>query len=155
MEKALYQCYIDILDEELKVAMGCTEPIALAYAGAIIKDVLQEQATKIKLTVSGNIIKNVKSVVIPNTNGMKGLIGAVSAGFVAGDAKKQLEVISQVNKEQIEAMKTFMNTCEFEIKQSLSDCQFDLLIEAYSANHSASVHIVNYHTNVVKVCKDD
>ncbi len=155
MKQELYQCYIDILKEELVVAMGCTEPIALAYAGAIIKDLLQEDAKKIKLTVSGNIIKNVKSVVIPNTKGMKGLIGAVSAGFVAGDSKKQLEVISQVDDHQIEMMKTFMNQCEFEIKQSLRDCQFDLVIDAYSEHHYAHVHIIHYHTNVVKMVKDD
>ena len=140
MEQELYKCYIDILKEELVVAMGCTEPIALAYAGAIVKDVLKEDAKKIKLTVSGNIIKNVKRVVIPNTQGMKGMIGAVSAGFVAGDSKKQLEVISQVTNEQIEAMKAFMNKCEFEVKQSLSDCQFDLMIDAYSDAHHAHQH---------------
>lgn len=155
MDQKLYQTYLNILKEELKVAMGCTEPIAIAYASALVKDTLKEKPYKIKLVVSGNIIKNVKSVVIPHTNGMRGLIGAVAAGYVAGKSEKELEVISVVSEEEIEEMKTFIDETEFVVEQSGSDCQFDLSLTAYSKEHSAYVHIINYHTNVIKLMKDE
>ena len=89
-----YSAYVQILKEELIPAMGCTEPIALAYAAARVRDVLGVIPDKILLQVSGSIIKNVKSVIVPNTGGLKGMRAAVSAGIVAGDASKELEVIS-------------------------------------------------------------
>ena len=95
-----YQQYIDILREELKPAMGCTEPIALALAGAKVRQLLGCLPDRVALKVSGNIIKNVKSVIVPNTGGMHGIAAAVCAGIVAGDADKVLEVISSVTDEQ-------------------------------------------------------
>ena len=95
----LYQQYINILREELRPAMGCTEPIAMAYAGAKARQVLGAMPDKIRLFVSGNIIKNVKSVVVPNTGGLHGMAAAVCAGIVAGDADRELQVISCVPKE--------------------------------------------------------
>ncbi len=151
MDKKLYSSYLNILKSELVVAMGCTEPIAVAYAASIAKSYFIGKPDAIKLVVSGNIIKNVKSVVIPHTGGMKGLVGAISAGFVAGDASKELEVIANVSEEQIEDMKTFMNEVNFEIEQSGSDCQFDIQITVTSNDHHVFVHLLNYHTNVVKV----
>ena len=96
----LYQQYLSILREELRPAMGCTEPIALAYAAAKATQVLGGEADRIELFVSGNIIKNVKSVVVPNTGGLHGMAAAICAGIVAGDADKQLQVISQVTPQQ-------------------------------------------------------
>ena len=96
----LYEQYINILKEELRPAMGCTEPIALAYGAANARQVLGAAPDKARLFVSGNIIKNVKSVVVPNTGGLHGMAAAISAGIVAGDADKELEVISHVPAEK-------------------------------------------------------
>ena len=96
----LYQQFVSILKEELRPAMGCTEPIALAYAGAKAREVLGALPERIDVLVSGNIIKNVKSVVVPNTGGLRGIAAAVCAGVVAGEAGKQLEVIASVSREK-------------------------------------------------------
>ena len=154
MDDKLYSSYLNILKNELVVAMGCTEPIAVAYGAAIAKSYFKGRPDSIKLVVSGNIIKNVKSVVIPHTGGMKGLVGALSAGFVAGDASKELEVIASVTDQQIEDMKTFMKETEFIVEQSESECQFDIQITVSSKEHHVFVHLLYYHTNVVKVIVD-
>ena len=96
----LYQQYINILKEELRPAMGCTEPIALAYGAARARQVLGAMPDKARLFVSGNIIKNVKSVIVPNTNGMKGLKASVAIGIIGGNPDKELEVIANVTAEQ-------------------------------------------------------
>ena len=85
-----YQTYVQILKEELVPATGCTEPIALSYCASKARDILQVKPKRCLVEVSGNIIKNVKSVVVPNTNGLKGIEAAVAAGIVAGDANKAL-----------------------------------------------------------------
>ena len=105
---ALYQQFVAILKEELRPAMGCTEPIALAYAGAKAREVLGKLPERIDVLVSGNIIKNVKSVVVPNTGGLRGIAAAVCAGVVAGDAGKQLEVIASVSREKQAQLKDYM-----------------------------------------------
>ena len=102
-----YQSYIQILKEELIPAMGCTEPIALAYAAAKAREVLGTLPDKVAIGASGSIIKNVKSVIVPNTDHLRGIPAAATAGIVAGKAEKELEVISEVSKEQIAQMKVF------------------------------------------------
>ena len=99
MEANVYNSYLDILKEELVPAMGCTEPIAIAYAAALARDALGKMPEHTVLTVSGNIIKNVKSVVVPNTGGRKGLRVAV-AGLCFGQAEKELEVLASVAHEK-------------------------------------------------------
>ena len=91
-----YQAYIDILREELIPAMGCTEPIAVAYAAAAARNTLGELPDKVLVEASGSMIKNVKSVIVPNTDNMKGLEAAAAAGIVAGKQEKKLEVIADV-----------------------------------------------------------
>ena len=103
-----YGAYIKILEEELKPAMGCTEPIALAYAAAVARKVLGCLPERVAIGASGSIIKNVKSVIVPNTDHLKGIPAAAAAGIVAGDPDKELEVIASVSKEQIAEMKTFL-----------------------------------------------
>ena len=103
-----YQAYIQILKEELIPAMGCTEPIALAYAAAVARKTLGEMPDKVVVEASGSIIKNVKSVIVPNTGHLKGINAAAAAGIVAGDPDKKLEVIATVSQEQIRQMKQFM-----------------------------------------------
>ena len=97
-----YQTYIRILEEELVPAFGCTEPIALAYAAAKAREVLGDIPDRVVLQVSGSIIKNVKSVIVPNTNHLKGIPAAAAAGIIAGDPDKELEVISHVPEDQVD-----------------------------------------------------
>ena len=93
----VYQAYVKILQEELVPAMGCTEPIALAYAAALARRELGCLPQMVTASVSANIIKNVKSVVVPNTGGLRGIQAAVAAGAVAGDADRELEVLAGVS----------------------------------------------------------
>lgn len=156
MEKSdpRYQAYIQILKEELIPAMGCTEPIALAYAGAVAKKTLGEQPDKVKVEASGSIIKNVKSVIVPNTGHLKGINAAVTAGIVAGDPDKQLEVIAQVSSEQIQQMKQFMKEVPIEIEHLAGGCTFDIIVTVYHGESYAKVRIANYHTNIVLIEKN-
>ena len=103
-----YNAYIQILKEELIPAMGCTEPIALAYAAAVARKVLGQLPERVDIGASGSIIKNVKSVIVPNTDHLKGIPAAATAGIIAGDPDKELEVIASVTKEQVEEMKEFL-----------------------------------------------
>ena len=156
MEKSdpRYQAYIQILKEELIPAMGCTEPIALAYAGAVAKKTLGEQPDKVKVEASGSIIKNVKSVIVPNTGHLKGINAAVTAGIVAGDPDKKLEVIAQVSSEQIQQMKQFMKEVPIEIEHLAGGCTFDIIVTVYHGESYAKVRIANYHTNIVLIEKN-
>ena len=154
MDAQLYQKYIAILEEELRPAMGCTEPIALAYAGAKAKALLGALPERIDVAVSGNIIKNVKSVVVPNTGGLRGIAAAVCAGVVAGDADKELQVISQVSADQQAELRTFMQNVPVNIAPSESELVFDIDIKLYLGEDSARVRIVNHHTNLVFMQKN-
>jgi len=151
----LYQQYLNILHEELKPAMGCTEPIALAYAGAKARQVLGVLPDKIRLFVSGNLIKNVKSVVVPNTGGLHGMAAALSAGIVAGDADKELEVISVVPQSMHEKIKTYMETVELEIQPAYSDLVFDIDLFVHAGSDMVRLRIINHHTNIVHIQKNE
>ena len=105
-----YRAYIRILEEELVPAMGCTEPIALAYCAAKAREVLGEMPDRVAIGASGSIIKNVKSVIVPNTNHMKGIPAAAVAGIVGGDASRELEVIADVSPEKIAQMRTYLES---------------------------------------------
>ena len=122
----LYRQYLDILHEELRPAMGCTEPIALAYAAAKARQVLGGIPDRIRLFVSGNIIKNVKSVVVPNTGGLHGMAAAVCAGIVAGDADRELQVISRIPPEDHEKIREYMETVDLQIQPADSELVFDI-----------------------------
>lgn len=149
-----YNDYVQILKEELITAMGCTEPIAIAYAGAVARQTLGESPTSVKVSVSGNIIKNVKSVIVPNTGGQKGISAAAAAGIVAGDGKRKLEVLSQVTPAQIEAMKTYLAETPIEVEPVELGHIFDIGVTVYAGEHSAYVRIVDFHTNIVTIEKD-
>ena len=111
-----YDAYVQILKEELIPAMGCTEPIALAYAAAKAREVLGCIPDKVSIEASGSIIKNVKSVIVPNTDHLKGIPAAAVAGIIAGKAEKELEVISEVTKERIEEIKEFLLSKPIDVK---------------------------------------
>ena len=151
----LYKAYLDILHEELVPAMGCTEPIAIAYAAARAREVLGRQPDRVLVEASDNIIKNVKSVVVPNTGGLKGLEAAAVAGIVAGDADKILEVISSVTDEERQAIGVFLANKEVKTCRSESEAIFDLMVSVSFESSTASVRISNYHTNIVSITKDD
>ena len=109
LEPLIYGTYVQILKDELLPAMGCTEPIAVAYAAAIARQALGQMPDRVTIEVSRNIIKNVKSVVVPHTGGMRGLEAACAAGIVAGRADKELEVISEVTPQQIDQIQQYVN----------------------------------------------
>ena len=151
----LYQQYVNILFEELRPAMGCTEPIALSLAGAKARQILGAQPDKIRLAVSGNIIKNVKSVVVPNTGGLHGMEAAVCAGIVAGDADRELQVISAIPKERHPAIKAYMETVDMEIRPSDSPLVFDIDLTVFAGTEFVRLRIINHHTNVVLIQKNE
>lgn len=151
----VYNTYIEILKEELVPAMGCTEPIAIAYCAAKARDVLGGIPDSVTLYVSGNIVKNVKSVIVPNTNGLKGIEAAAAAGIIGGKAEKILEVISEVTEEQKEQMRSFLAECPMVVKPSESEEALDIHILLTKEGHTSSVRISGYHTNIVLIEKDN
>ncbi|MBO4838722.1 MAG: serine dehydratase subunit alpha family protein [Lachnospiraceae bacterium] len=150
-----YQLYIDILKEELIPAMGCTEPIAIAYAAAKARQTLGAEPERLLVEVSGNIIKNVKSVVVPHTGGLRGIPAAAAAGAVAGDADAELEVLSRVTEEQIQAIHTFAERVPIEVCHADTGRIFDIRVTAFAGPDRATVRIADYHTNLVLVQRND
>lgn len=150
-----YQDYINVLKEELIQAMGCTEPIAIAYAGAIAREHLGCLPERVEIEVSGNIIKNVKSVIVPNTGGLRGIEVAAAAGIVAGDAAKELKVISEVSTEAVAVIHKFLESTPITVNFSDSKKIFDIMITVYGNGHSAYVRICEFHTNIVEIREDD
>lgn len=150
-----YQDYINVLKEELIPAMGCTEPIAIAYAGAIAREHLGCLPERVEIEVSGNIIKNVKSVIVPNTGGLRGIEVAAAAGIVAGDAAKELKVISEVSTEAVAVIHKFLESTLITVNFSDSKKIFDIMITVYGNGHSAYVRICEFHTNIVEIREDD
>ena len=128
MESEIYQAYIDILREELVPAMGCTEPIAVAYAGALARKTLGCLPQQVRLVVSGNIIKNVKSVIVPHTGKRKGLRVAVAAGICCGEADRELEVLAGVTDSQLQQMDDFLHTARITVEQSALHCPFHIQV---------------------------
>ena len=150
-----YQDYINVLKEELIPARGCTEPIAIAYAGAIAREHLGCLPERVEIEVSGNIIKNVKSVIVPNTGGLRGIEVAAAAGIVAGDAAKELKVISEVSTEAVAVIHKFLESTPITVNFSDSKKIFDIMITVYGNGHSAYVRICEFHTNIVEIREDD
>lgn len=150
-----YIVYLNILKEELIPAMGCTEPIAIAYAAARARDVLGRQPDRVLIEASDNILKNVKSVVVPNTGNLRGIKASAAAGIVAGDAHKKLEVISSVDDQGRKKIKAFLESKEVTVGKSKSDLTFDLVVTVFSGESKASVQISHFHTNIVLITKDD
>lgn len=150
-----YDKYVAILKEELVQAMGCTEPAAIAYAGAKAREILGELPVRAKISVSGNIIKNVKSVVVPNTGGMRGIENALAAGVAVGRSDVGLQVLASIKHEEIPAIEAFRNSCEIELEHRKTGCIFDIAVTLYSNNSSAYVHIKDKHTNIVEMRRGD
>ncbi len=147
--------FTQILKEELVPAMGCTEPIALAFAGAKAREVLGTLPDKIVVEASGSIIKNVKSVVVPNTGNLKGIPAAVSAGIVLGNADKKLEVLSGIKECEIPKINEFLEKTEIEVKHLKSGFNFDIILTAQKDASYAKIRITNAHTNITLIEKND
>ena len=152
--KEIYAQYVKILKEELVPAMGCTEPISIAYATAKARAILGETPLSAKVAVSGNIVKNAKSVTVPHTGGMRGIKSAFAAGLVAGDADAELEVIAHVSDSQIEEIRKVKDAFDVEVTTPEDARVFDIAITLYSQNHESYVRIVDTHTNIVSVKLD-
>ncbi|MBW4844479.1 MULTISPECIES: serine dehydratase subunit alpha family protein [unclassified Lacrimispora] len=149
-----YTTYVQILKEELVPAMGCTEPIALGYGAAKAREVLGSLPDKVEVNVSYNIIKNVKSVVVPNTDGLKGIEAAVAAGIVAGDATKLLEVISVVSNDKKSEIRDFMNHVPITVKAIDGELTFDIVLILFKGNEYVKLRIAQYHTNIILIEKN-
>lgn len=152
--KEKYAQYVRILKEELVPAMGCTEPIAIAYAAAKARAVLGDTPVGAKVEVSGNIVKNAKSVVVPHTGEMRGIKSAFLAGLIAGDENAELEVLSNVSEEQIEQIKRAKENFNVEVVTPETAHVFDIAVTLWSEKHTAYVRIADEHTNVVTVKRD-
>lgn len=149
-----YQAYVDILRQELVPAMGCTEPIALAYAAAIARDTLGAMPDRVRIQASPSFIKNVKSVIVPNTGNLKGMPAAAAAGIVAGAAEKKLEVISEVTPQQREEMQVFLEQTAFEQEMLDTEHAFEVVVTLFRGEDSAMVHLLDHHTNLVRIEKN-
>ena len=139
-----YQAYVQILKEELVPAMGCTEPIALAYAAAKAREVLGCIPDKVKIGASGSIIKNVKSVIVPNTNHLKGIPAAATAGIIAGRPEKELEVIAEVSEDQIQQMISFLQETSIEVEHIDNGITFDIVVTVCKDDNYAKVRIARF-----------
>ena len=150
----LTTAYVNILREELIPATGCTEPIAIAYGAARLRETLGQAPEKILAEVSGNIIKNVKSVIVPNTGGRKGIRAAIAAGVVAGEADQLLQVISRVPQEAHAGIERYAREIPMEIVCADTPRLLDIRLTGWAGGHNALVHIANSHSNIVRIERD-
>ncbi len=149
-----YGNYLKILQEELVPATGCTEPIAIAYGAAKARELLGVLPESVLVEASGNIIKNVKSVVVPNTNSLKGIEAAAAAGIVAGQSDKILEVISEVTPAQRAEIRVYLADRPIVVKPAEGDKVFDILITLRAGNNHVKLRISDYHTHIVYIEKN-
>ena len=150
-----YRTYVEILRRELVCAMGCTEPIALAYCAAVARATLGALPDRIVVQASGNIIKNVKSVVVPNTGGRQGIAAAAAIGVLEGDEKAKLEVISHVAEGAGERLGEYLEKTQIQVLPLNSDCILDMIVTVYRAGDRARVRIANEHANIVLIERGD
>ena len=150
----VYKTYVEILKRELVCAMGCTEPIAIAYCAAVVRKALGMLPSEIDVAASGNIIKNVKSVIVPNTGGLRGIEAAAAIGALAGDAEAGLQVVSHVTPDEIAALPGYMEQTAFSISAAESEFLLDIEVTVRANGHFATVRAVQEHTNIVLVETD-
>lgn len=154
MNKNIYNTYTNILKVELISALGCTEPIAIAFAGAKVKEVLGNMPNSVVVKCSGNIVKNVKGVIVPNSGGLKGIDVAATLGVIAGNVNKNLEVLSDITEEDIEIAKNLINNnfCKCELIEGEENLQ--IIIDAIDEKNIATVEIKSSHTHISKIIKN-
>ncbi len=149
MEEQVTRQIRQILEEELLPAMGCTEPISIAYAAAKARQLLGREPERLLVEVSGNILKNVKSVVVPHTGGLRGIRAAALAGALIGDPAAELEVLSKVSEEQIALLAPALDRVAVEVRFADTPHIFDIMISAFAGGDSSYVRITGHHTNLV------
>ena len=143
-----------LMDKYLLVSTGCTEPIAIAYCAAAARSILGAEVDQVEVYASGNIIKNVKSVIIPNTGGMKGIEAAVAAGMIGGDASRGLEVLSAVKEEDLPEIRDYIAAKRVSVKLLHTTATLHFIISMENGSESASVEVIHQHTNIVKKVKN-
>lgn len=146
--------YTAILQEELLLATGCTEPIAVAYCAAKLREVLGGKPEKVLAEVSGNILKNVKSVVVPNTGGRRGIDAAIAVGIVAGDADAELQVLAKVTEDDVAAIQGYLDATEIKVTCPETPCLLDIKLTGWREGHHGCVRVANNHTNIIYIEKD-
>ena len=154
MSQQLHDMFLQVLSKELIPALGCTEPIAIAYAAAKARQILELEPEGIRLRCSGNIIKNVKGVAVPNAGGLKGVEAAAILGALGGDADRELEVLQAVRPEHLERTRELLNTgfCTCALQENVANLY--IVAEVFSGEHTASVTIINRHTLITRMEKD-
>ena len=148
------EAYCAILVEELLLATGCTEPIAVAYCAAKLREVLGGKPEKVLAEVSGNILKNVKSVVVPNTGGRRGIDAAIAVGIVAGDADAELQVLAKVTEEDEGHIQAYLDGTDITVACPETPCMLDIRLTGWLGGHKAVTRVANNHTNLVYMEKD-
>ena len=146
--------YTAILREEGLLATGCTEPIAVAYCAAKLREVLGGKPEEVLAEVSGNILKNVKSVVVPNTDGRRGIDAAIAVGIVAGDADAELQVIANVTENDAAAIQGYLDATSIKVTCPETPCLLDIFLHGKREGHTAAVRVANNHTNIIYIEKD-
>jgi L-cysteine desulfidase len=154
MTKEMLDQYARILKEELVPAMGCTEPIAVAYAAALARETLGEPPRQVQVLVSPNILKNVKSVVVPHTQGLRGIAAAAATGIAAGRAGRKLEVISEATEEDIARVRRYLDRVPIAVGCSQREWLLNIQVTVRAGEHSAFVEIAGSHTHVIRVERD-
>ncbi len=149
-----YSVYVEALKAELIPAMGCTEPIAIAYASAVCREQLGGMPEKVEIYVSRNIVKNVKSVVVPNTNKMRGIEVASIAGFIAGHSERKLQVLAYINDEEKALIKEYAEAGIIKVLLAEEPDIFYIRVEGYREGHKAMVTIRTEHTNITNITLD-
>ena len=143
-----------ILNEEIIPAEGCTEPIAIAYAASKLTSILGNVPEKIDIYLSGNMIKNVKSVKIPNSEGMVGIEASVAMGAILGNCERELMVISHVDTNRLSEVRDYVNSGKINVFLNKGDVKLYIRVEGTCGNDTAMVEIQNYHTNITKIMKN-
>lgn len=154
MNQSVYDTYVTILKNELVVALGCTEPIAIAYAGAKVREVLGQMPEHIRIACSGNIIKNVKGVTVPNSGGQRGIAVAATLGVVGGDAARQLAVLESITPEHQQQVRALLqgDFCVCDLVEGVANLY--ILITATAGKETAEVEIERYHSNITRMTKN-
>lgn len=154
MDRKLYENHLDILKSELIVALGCTEPIAIAYGAAKARETLGIMPERCLVRCSGNIIKNVKGVVVPMSEGMRGMDAAAALGIVGGDASQELAVLESVTNSDVQTARRLLaeGFCTCELAEGVENLY--ILVAVSAQAHSAEVELRDYHTNITRIVKD-
>ena len=145
---------LNILEEEVVPAQGCTEPIAIAFTAAKAREILGDTVERVVIKVSGNMIKNVKSVVVPNSGGLVGIETSAAMGIVAGHSRRDLMVISDITSEEMVLVNAFLARNCIEVIHEETDAKLYVKVTVYAKEEEASVEIKHMHTNITQMSKN-